>query len=188
MVKTAAGLLLLMSLTLSAQGGEGPAVSLEPKVASYDYDAIPKDPLASAFFSATFPGTGQLYNKEYLRGILTAAGFYGGLFTFQYMLYRWEILNLDTFYIEEAYNPSVVHQVTAPKPEDRQVGLPTAEKVALGAGAALMAGCYLWGIYDAYQGAKRYNRRLVAASRVRRVELALVPSPVRVRALASVRF
>ena len=39
---------------------------LEPKVARYSYSAIPKDPLASALFSATFPGMGQVYNKEYI--------------------------------------------------------------------------------------------------------------------------
>ncbi|MFH0919364.1 MAG: DUF5683 domain-containing protein [Fibrobacterota bacterium] len=191
MRKALATLSLIGIVAFSSFGGGGDdAVVLKPQVASYNYDAIPKDPLASAFFSATIPGSGQIYNKEYLRGVLTAAGFYTGFYVAQYMLIRWETLNTDTFYIEEAYDAYKVHQVTAPKPDDKQVGLPTEEKVILGTSVALAAGCWVWAVYDAYQGAKRYNQKLVTAQTARRLEFrpAYLPGKEEARLSAVLKF
>jgi hypothetical protein len=65
---------------ITQNSAPAPISVFKPRAAKYDYDAIPRDPLASAIFSATIPGSGQVYNKEYLRGILTAIAFYGGFF------------------------------------------------------------------------------------------------------------
>lgn len=140
---------------------------IKPRVAQYNYDAIPKDPLASAFFSATIPGSGQIYNKEYLRGAVTALGFYAGFFLTQYMLVRWEEQNTDTFYVEE-YDKvgrwtGRYREVYATRAEEDMEGLPTNEKIVLGASAAAMVGFWVWGVVDSYKGAKRYNTRLMAS-------------------------
>ena len=95
--------LMVTAFTLFAEEPVAPdaPLLLKPNVARYDYDAIPKDPLASAFFAATLPGSGQIYNKEYVRGMITGIGFYTGLFVTQYMVSRWEAQNTDTIYVEE---------------------------------------------------------------------------------------
>ncbi|MBL8025977.1 MAG: hypothetical protein JNL74_06185 [Fibrobacteres bacterium] len=158
-------LLIVSAFTLPALGGEGDsAFTISPAVAKYDFDAIPKDPVASAFFSATIPGSGQIYNKEYTRGIVTAAVFYAGLLTTQAMIARFEALNTDTIYFMET-SPSGrsldrVRQVFVPKAEEDMVGLPTKEKVILGTSAAVAAGAYIFAVVDAYKGAKRYNSKL----------------------------
>lgn len=149
---------------------------LEPKIARYDYSTIPKDPLASALFSATFPGMGEIYNKEYQRGVITGLGFWISFFLAQHYLNRVTEINTDTFYIMDT--DSAYHQVTAPRPEDAWVGLPTREKIELVSSTAIMAGFYLWGIYDSYQGAKRYNKKLVTGA-FRRIDLRLASSPGR---------
>ena len=174
-----AGILLLVT-TLAVHASElnnesGKAAVLKPKVARYSYDAMPKDPLASSFFSATLPGTGQLYNREYLRGILTGVAFWGSFFTTQYMVYRWEELNTETFYIEDYYSGEV-HEGRALKSESEQVGLPTAEKAVLGAAVAIAAGSYIFGIIDSYRGAKRYNARLNVAC-TERIDFRVSPTP-----------
>jgi TM2 domain-containing membrane protein YozV len=151
---------LTLCLPAFAQEAESTVV-LQPKIATYNFDAMPKDPLASAFFSATIPGTGQMYNKEYLRGIGTGICFWGSVLLIDYLMYHWEQLNTDTFYIEEAYgDPPRVHQAYSMKSEDEMVGLPSGEKVLLGASIGLVAVSYVWGIYDSYQGARRYNHAL----------------------------
>jgi len=160
----------------SAARAEAGATVLNPRIAKYDYDAMPKDPLASAFFSATIPGTGQIYNKEYVRGILTGAAFYLSLMTIYYEVYRWEQLNTDTFWIEEAMVPEEDRRnfrATAPKPEDEQVGLPGAEKAVLGVSVVLCAASYIFGIIDSYNGANRYNRNLFTLNGNRNVRLSL---------------
>jgi TM2 domain-containing membrane protein YozV len=141
-------------------------IVLRPKISTYDYDAMPKDPLASTFFSATLPGTGQLYNKEYLRGICTGVVFYGSVVAIEYFINKWEQMNTDTFYIQEAYT-NVVHPVYVPKPDSRQVGLPAAGKAMLISTIVLAAGSYVFGIYDSYTGAQRYNRRLMDNRRIK---------------------
>jgi len=146
----------------------------QPKVAKYDYDAIPRDPLASAIFSATIPGSGQVYNKEYLRGILTAVLFYGGFFTAQYELIRWQQINMDTIYFNETNEVGTptgqVRAVYVPKSDKDQIGLPTGEKVILGTAIAAAAASYVFGIVDSYKGAKRYNRKLIESA-------SLLPKP-----------
>jgi TM2 domain-containing membrane protein YozV len=141
-------------------------IVLKPKIATYDFDAMPKDPLASAFFSATLPGTGQLYNKEYLRGIITGIAFYGSVIGIQYLVNKWEEMNTDTFYITEAY-ADIVHPVYTPKPDSLQVGLPTGDKVALVAAIVVCAASYVFGIYDSYTGAQRYNRKLMESHQIK---------------------
>jgi TM2 domain-containing membrane protein YozV len=148
---------------------------LTPKVTTYDFDAIPKDPLASALLSASLPGTGQIYNKEYLRGIITGVVFYGSFFSIQYLLNKWDELNLDTFYIREAYDSTKVHMAVAPKPEDEQVGLATGDKVWLIATLTLVAASYVFGVVDAYYGAKRYNKKLFEGQQ--RLKLGLMVDP-----------
>jgi TM2 domain-containing membrane protein YozV len=190
MNKTAIRLSLWFSaLCLPACAAEAEStVVLEPSVARYDVDAMPKDPLASAFFSATLPGTGQLYNKEYLRGAITGACFWGSILAIDYCLWHWEVLNTDTFYIEEAYgNPPPVHQAYSLKPESEMVGLPTGEKVLLGTTIALAAASYVWGIYDSYQGAKRYNLNL-ALRDVKKLSFDAGVDPVGKRAEIKVRY
>jgi TM2 domain-containing membrane protein YozV len=155
---------------LSAQEAESTSV-LQPKIATYDFNAIPKDPLASAFFSATIPGSGQIYNKEYLRGILTGIGFWGGLFTSEFLLYKWIRINTDTVYFQELDkngNPSGLNRaVYIMRDENEQVGLPTGEKIALGCAVLIGASSYVFGIIDSYRGAKRFNRKLVAQAGIR---------------------
>jgi hypothetical protein len=50
--------------------------------------------------------------------------------------------------------------VYVPRDEASQVGLPLGEKVALGTAVTVAAISYLWGIYDSYVGANRYNKKL----------------------------
>ena len=165
--------LTLAALCFLARGeeAESTAVVITPKVTRSYYEAMPKDPLASAFFSATFPGLGQMYNKEYLRGVYTGVAFWASFFGAEYLMYRWERLNTDTFYIEDYFSPDpdnpIIHPVTALKPEDEQVGLPTEEKTLLISAIVIGAASYVFGIYDSYTGAKRYNRKLVASSGLR---------------------
>ena len=139
---------------------------LQPKIAHYSYDAIPKDPIASAFFSATICGSGQIYNNEYLRGIATGLVFWGSFFTSEYLLNRWKTINTDTFNVLEADDPTVKHPVTALKPDNLQVGLPTEEKVLLAGAIVAGAAAYLFGIVDSYRGAQRYNKKLLADAAV----------------------
>jgi TM2 domain-containing membrane protein YozV len=195
MRKALTTLTLIGIVAFSSFGGEGDsAVILNPQVASYDFDAIPKDPLASAFFSATIPGSGQVYNKEYTRGILTAAGFYAGFYLTQYMLARWDALNTDTVYFKETDQYGnyygQVRSVYVARDADRQVGLPAREKIVLGASVAMTAGFWVWAVYDAYQGAKRYNNKLTTAQTVRRLELrpAYVPGKEEAKLTAVLKF
>jgi TM2 domain-containing membrane protein YozV len=156
--------------TAPAAAKPSPAIEtgavFQPKIAKYNYDAMPKDPLASAFFSATIPGSGQIYNKEYLRGIVTAVVFYGGFFVSEYELYRWQQLNTDTTYFNETdqagHATGQVRAVYVQRADNLQVGLPTAEKVVLGTAVVAAAAAYVWGIYDSFTGAKRYNKKLFA--------------------------
>lgn len=158
--------LIITAAAAPALAGDGDgALVLKPKISKYDYDAIPKDPLASAFFSATFPGTGQIYNKEYVRGAITGVGFYAALYITYYMLDRWEAQNTDTVWVAEVNpetnkNTFIYYRIPVLKPDDEQKGLPTGEKVVLGVSLAATAGFYVWGVIDSYRGAKRYNRKL----------------------------
>jgi TM2 domain-containing membrane protein YozV len=176
-----AALILTGMVTFSSFGGEGDsAVVLKPKVAHYDFDAIPKDPLASAFFSATLPGSGQFYNKEYGRGIITGVGFYGCFYLAQYLLARFDAYNQDTVYFKETDINGIptgyYRNVYVPKPSYQQKW-PSATEKYLAIGSIVSCGAfYVWGIYDSYHGAKRYNQKLVAeADRKFVVKLALAP-------------
>lgn len=137
---------------------------IRPKIATYQFDAIPKDPLASAAFSATIPGSGQIYNKEYLRGAVTAAGFYSGAYVFRVMIQKWETINSDTFYIREAFDTTRVHRVITAKPSGELVGLAKEDKAVLALSMVATAGFYVWGIIDSYTGANRYNKKLLASA------------------------
>lgn len=103
-----------------------------------------------------------MYNKEYARGTITGAAFWISLFTVQYLIYYWEKINTDTFYVQDYFNEQIIHPVIALKPDEEQVGLPTGKKVLLAAAALTGASAYIFGIIDSYKGAKRYNRKLVA--------------------------
>jgi TM2 domain-containing membrane protein YozV len=151
---------------LSAEEAESTAV-IRPNVARYSFEAMPKDPLASLFFSATFPGLGQVYNKEYGRGIATGLAFWTSFFGAEYLLYRWQKINTDTFYVQDYFDEEVIHPVYVLKPDSLQVGLPTAEKGLLVAALIVGAGSYVFGIIDSYRGAKRFNRSLVACAPVK---------------------
>ena len=80
------------------------------------------------------------------------------------MVYRWEVLNTDTFYIAEtSYAGERVtggRQVTMLKSEDEQIGLPSGEKALLIGAIGITAASYAWGIIDAWRGAERFNRNL----------------------------
>ncbi|MBN2037984.1 MAG: hypothetical protein JW768_14680 [Chitinispirillaceae bacterium] len=165
-----AALAVIHTKVLFAQEAESTSV-LRPDVATYNFNAIPKDPLASAFFSATIPGSGQVYNKEYVRGILTGIGFWGGLFTSEILLHKWVRINTDTLYFQELDkngNPTGLNRaVYIMRDEDEQVGLPTGDKIALGCAVLIGAGSYVFGIIDSYRGARRFNRKLVAEAGIR---------------------
>lgn len=181
-------LTVFASLCFLARGGEPESTAvLQPKIARHSYDAMPKDPLASAFFSATICGTGQIYNREYARGLVTGGVFWTSLFTAEYLLSRWVALNTDTFSIAEADDPTVTHQVTAMKPEDQWVGLPTEEKALLITAVAAGAAAYIFGIYDSYRGAHRYNTKLFAGAAAK-PELYCALSRERSEAGVRVRF
>ncbi|MBD3343856.1 MAG: hypothetical protein GF401_02190 [Chitinivibrionales bacterium] len=185
-------LMICTALGLPAHAGEAEStVVLQPEVSRYNYDAIPKDPLASAFFSASLPGTGQLYNREFFRGVITGSAFYTGLFTTYYMLSRWEKLNTDTFYVREYSETgdptNIYHEATALKPDDEQGGLPTEEKVILGAALTLAASSYVFGIIDAYQGAQRFNEKLTF-SNADRFDIKLGADPIGKTVVAAATF
>ncbi|OGS36067.1 MAG: hypothetical protein A2293_06040 [Elusimicrobia bacterium RIFOXYB2_FULL_49_7] len=175
--------LMVTAFTLFAEEPVAPdaPLLLKPNVARYDYDAIPKDPLASAFFAATLPGSGQIYNKEYVRGMITGIGFYTGLFVTQYMVSRWEAQNTDTIYVEE-YDKlgrwtGKYREFYAAKADKDVKGLPTDEKVVLGISATAMVGCWVFGVIDAYRGAKRYNNHLMACRSEPAIRYALTVDP-----------
>lgn len=156
--------MLLGALCSLAAGGEAESTEvILPEVARYSYDAMPKDPIASAFFSFTLPAAGQLYNREFVRAAAFGGTFYTGFFTAHYFLAQWRALNTDTFYVEDAYNPEIVHRATALKPRDEMVGLPRAQKAGLFVAVSTAAVSYVWGIIDAYQGANRFNETLMPA-------------------------
>jgi hypothetical protein len=177
--------LLVTVLTLSVHGEGDSVFSFTPRAASYNLEAYPKDPVASAFFSATIPGSGQVYNKEYARGAVTAALFYSAAFTVQVMLNRFEKLNTDTIYFEETNQfgekTGKVRQVFIPKDENDVLGLPPGEKAVLGSAAIIAAATYVFAVVDAYKGASRHNERLAA-------KLALHPSEKGLGAKAVLKF
>jgi TM2 domain-containing membrane protein YozV len=185
MIKFIAFGFFISAFTLPIFGEGDSAYTFSPAAAKYNFDAIPKDPVASAFFSATIPGSGQIYNKEYLRGFITAATFYAGLFTAQAMVVRFEALNTDTIYFQEtspAGRPlDKVRQVFVPRDDDDMVGLPTKEKVILATSAVVAAGAYVFAVIDAYRGAKRYNNKIAS-------NLSLAPAKKGLGALAVIDF
>jgi TM2 domain-containing membrane protein YozV len=167
MRKFLTAIILFGVVTFSSFGGEGDsAVVLKPQVAKYNYDAIPKDPLASAFFSATLPGSGQFYNKEYSRGIITGVGFYACFYLAQYMFARFDNFNMDTVYFQETDINGIptgyYRNVYVAKPESEQLWPSTGEKLIAIGSVVSCAAFYIWGIYDSYNGAKRYNQKLFA--------------------------
>lgn len=173
---------------LKAAAVEPSGLLLKPQVTVYDFDLIPKDPLASALLSASLPGTGQIFNKEYLRGIITGVVFYSSFFSIQYLINKWNDLNLDTFYIREAYDSNKVHMAVAPKPDNQQVGLPTGDKVFLITAITLTAASYVYGIIDAYYGAKRYNQKLIEGRQRLRLGLSADPLGKRLGVCAMYAF
>jgi hypothetical protein len=140
-------------------------VVLQPKVVRYNYNAIPKDPLASALFSATIPGTGQLYNREFGRGFATAAVFYGSVLVAQYYAKKWTAMNTDTFFVaetdEDGSPTGQVHRATALKPDAQLVGLKPGEKVLVVGACITAVASYVFGIVDAARGAKRFNEKIL---------------------------
>ena len=162
-----AATLAIGALWLLAFGGEAESTAvIQPKVTIAKYDAMPKDPLASALFSATICGSGQLYNKEYLRGIITGVAFWTSFFGGQYLLYRWQQINTDTVYLAE-YGRDAWREIYVPKPDSLQVGLPTAEKALLVSAIVVGASAYVFGLVDSYRGAQRYNKKLFASAPVK---------------------
>jgi TM2 domain-containing membrane protein YozV len=149
--------------TLSAEQAESTSV-IQPEIARYTFEAMPKDPLASLFFSATFPGLGQIYNKEYMRGIATGVTFWASFFGAEYLLNRWQQINTDTFYVQDYFNEDIIHPVYVLKPDSLQVGLPTGEKALLVTAIVAGVGTYVFGLIDSHRGAKRFNRKLVAGA------------------------
>jgi TM2 domain-containing membrane protein YozV len=170
---------------------EESAMVLKPKIATYDYDAIPKDPLASLLMSLTIPGSGQLYNREFSRGIPTMVVFYGSALTFALLLDKWTRLNTDTFYIAETNQNGVptgyVRQVYAMKPNDQQVGLSRGGKVLFVSSIVLGVASYAFGIFDSYIGAKRYNKKLLENQQIK-FGLTADPLDKKVGVSANLRF
>jgi len=158
------------ALSSAKDGRNAEAVVIKPKIAKYSYDAIPKDPVASMLFSATFPGAGQIYNKEYLRGIITGAVFWGCFLAIRIETDRWLRLNTDTLYFQE-HTPygaptNRYRAVYVLRDDEDMIGLPAEEKVFLGASVVLAGVSYVFGIIDSFMGAKRYNDKLFSLSSV----------------------
>lgn len=163
-----AATLAIGALWLLAFGGEAESTAvIQPKVTIAKYDAMPKDPLASALFSATICGSGQLYNKEYLRGIATGAAFWASFFGLEYLAYRYQQINTDTVYLRDYFDENVMHPVYVMRPDSLQVGLPTAEKVLLVSAVVVGASAWVFGIMDSYHGAERYNKKLFASAPIK---------------------
>jgi len=169
-------------VTIAAYADDGDsAFVLKPQIAQYDYDAVPKDPFASCALSATLPGTGQIYNREYGRGLVTAAGFYGCLYLAQYLYGRFELFNTDTVYFAETTrqgtHTGVYRSVYVPKADADWKWPSDTEKYLTFSTAILTGGFYIWGLYDAYQGAKRYNQKLATAQAHKKFDVRLAYSP-----------
>ncbi len=94
---------------------------------------VPKDPTAAAIFSAFIPGLGHAYCKEPLKGVFFAAAFGISLY-----------LSLDNFRLE-----------TVPNSDERVARNETAGSLY---GLATLA-AYGFSIQDAYNSARRHNRR-----------------------------
>lgn len=90
---------------------------------------IPRNASISILFSAVFPGAGQLYNGETIKGILVAAAFLACMFAIFFSPYG--------------------------LPKDKGLGLPTSLVMLLGAVAVL----YLYAVVDANLSARRGGRR-----------------------------
>lgn len=108
---------------------------------------VPKDPTAAAIFSALVPGLGHVYGREPLKGIFFAAAF--GVSTY---------LSVDNFRL-----------VKEPNSDERVARNETAGSLY---GLAALA-AYGFSIQDAYNSARRYNRRQHFG-----VTLAPVPRPM----------
>lgn len=170
--KESALIVLTGALCFLASGGEAESTAvIQPKVTIAKYDAMPKDPLASALFSATICGSGQLYNKEYLRGIITGASFWTSFFGAEYLLNRWQQINTDTVYFQEFDNEGsstgIIRAVFIMRDPEDQIGLPTAEKALLVSAVVIGASAWVFGIIDSYHGAERYNKKLFASAPVK---------------------
>jgi hypothetical protein len=94
---------------------------------------IPKDPTAAALFSVFLPGLGHAYCKEPLKGVFFAAAFGISLY-----------LSIDNFRLES--EPNSDERVARNETAGSLYGL-----------AALAA--YGFSVQDAYNSARRYNRR-----------------------------
>jgi TM2 domain-containing membrane protein YozV len=168
------------------------AVVLKPKIATYDYDAIPKDPLASMLLSVVLPGSGQIYNKEYGRGIITGVLWYGSLAGMYLLIDKWTRINTDTIHLAEADPVTGLpngssRDVYVMRDPDKQVGLPAGDKVLLVGAIAIAATSYVFGIIDSYRGAQRYNKKLLESQQLK---LGLIADPVdrKIGMTASLRF
>jgi hypothetical protein len=98
-----------------------------------DPGVMPKDPTAAALFSAFVPGLGHVYAKEPLKGVFFAAAFGLSLY-----------LSVDNFRLES--EPNSDERVARNETAGSLYGL-----------AALAA--YGFSIQDAYNSARRHNRR-----------------------------
>ncbi len=154
-----------------AAAGEAAAV-LKPKIATYDYDAIPKDPLVSLVLSAVLSGSGQVYNKEYGRGIANGLVSYGSLLGVILLYEKWRRINTDTVHLEEAdpvtgLPDGTSRDVYILRDPSRQVGLGRGDNLLLVTFSTLALASYVFGIIDSYRGAQRYNSKLLESQRIK---------------------
>ncbi len=159
-------LLSLFSFSISALGTDTASASiLKPEIATYSYNTVPHDPFASALFSGIVMGSGQIYNKEYGRGLLCGSIYYTNLLIVWGLIKHFEALNTDTVYIKGiSKGEEKIFQFFTPKPDSELRGLPDKEKALLVASIATVGITWVWGIVDAYLGAERYNRKISLTS------------------------
>ncbi|MBD3420806.1 MAG: hypothetical protein GF398_11870 [Chitinivibrionales bacterium] len=163
--------LILISLAAlcSSVTAEEPesTIVLKPKIQQYNFDAMPKDPLASMLFSATLPASGQLYNKEYLRAGIIAGIFYTGYFIAQYQIGIMEEHNTETFSVLE-YDPNTggttgyEREITYVKPLEDWKWPSKSNRALFVISAGTTLGTWIYNIVDAYRGARKYNDKLIA--------------------------
>jgi tetratricopeptide (TPR) repeat protein len=102
--------------------------------------ALPKNPMLALALSAVLPGVGQIYNEQWLKGILFCLG---------------TLLPLGSFL--QLYGKTVTHSLNAPIPSASE---PSLGQLLLTALVGLIAlAMWTWSLWDAYQTARRFQRR-----------------------------
>jgi hypothetical protein len=177
---------------VQAPAAQQDAIVLRPKIAAYNYDAIPKDPLASLLLSAVLPGSGQIFDKEYGRGIVNGVVCYGSIVGIMLLVDKWYRINTDTIHLAEADPVTGLpngnsRDVYVMRDPDKQVGLPAGDKALLVGCIALALTSYVYGMIDSYRGAQRYNKKLLESQQIK---LGLIADPVdgRIGVAAKFRF